>query len=116
VQFHAIHLYRVKAANGITGVEDGSLSCSSCHKTFGGKFDRETPRQTCANCHNGYAGKPAGQPVVEADKPNCTSCHVQHYYDDYRWGDLLTESAAEERKLVIDKNYIDAVRRSALPK
>jgi len=114
VQFHAIHLYRVKAAKGITGIEDGSLSCSSCHKTFGGKFDRETPRQTCANCHNGYAQQSANGLIVEAGNPNCTSCHVQHYYDDYRWGDLLTESAKDKRQRAIDRNYIEAVRRSAL--
>lgn len=116
VQFHAIHLYRVKAANGITGIEDGALSCSSCHKAFGGKFDRETPRRTCANCHDGNVEKSTRQLLVEADKPNCTSCHVQHYYDNYRWGDLLTEPAKDKRKRAIDKSYIDAVKRTALPR
>src|SRR6185369_14535076 len=33
VQFHSLHLYRVKATNGITGIEDGSMSCKSCHKS-----------------------------------------------------------------------------------
>ncbi len=114
VQFHAIHLYRVKAAPGITGIEDGTLSCSSCHHSFGGNFDRETPRQTCDNCHNGFIEARTNSLLVAADKPNCTSCHVQHYYDTYRWGDLLTESAESKRLRAIDRNYIDAVRRSAL--
>jgi hypothetical protein len=116
VQFHAIHLYRVKAPPGIIGIKDGTLSCSSCHKDFGDKFDRETPRQVCATCHNGFVEGRTGRSLVAADKPNCTSCHVQHYYDSYRWGDLLTESAKDKRQHASDKSYLDAVRRSALPK
>jgi hypothetical protein len=113
VQFHAIHLARVKVAGGITGDKDGSLSCSSCHQRFAGKFDRDTPRQTCAKCHNGYP-QGAEKSFVNADRPNCVSCHVQHYYDAYRWGDLLTQSAKEKRQAGIDNNYLDAVKQSAV--
>ena len=88
-------------------------SCSSCHQRFGGKFDRDTPRQTCAKCHNGYP-QGAEKSFVNADRPNCVSCHVQHYYDNYRWGDLLTQSAKEKRQAGIDKNYLDAVKQSAV--
>jgi hypothetical protein len=116
VQFHAIHLYRVKAAPGITGIEDGTLSCSSCHLNFGGKFDRETPRQTCDNCHNGFLERRTSRSFIAADKPNCTSCHVQHYYDSHRWGELLTESAHDNRRRAIDKTYVESVRQSALPR
>jgi len=113
VQFHAIHISRVKAVPGITGVKDGTLSCSSCHEFKNGKPDRETPRQTCDNCHNGFVDGRTGRAFVAAGRPNCTSCHVQHYYDSYRWGELLTETAQAKRLLAIDKNYIDAVRSSA---
>jgi hypothetical protein len=113
VQFHAIHISRVKAAPGITGVKDGTLSCSSCHEFSGGKPDRETPSGTCDNCHNGFVDGRTSRTFVAADKPNCVSCHVQHYYDSYRWGELLTEPAQAKRLLAIDTNYIDAVRRSA---
>src|SRR5712692_7393340 len=32
-QFHAVHLYRVKAIAGLQGNKEGELSCSSCHAT-----------------------------------------------------------------------------------
>ena len=32
-QFHAVHLYRVRAVAGLPGNKDGELSCSSCHAT-----------------------------------------------------------------------------------
>jgi hypothetical protein len=115
VQFHAIHLYRVKATGGIKGIKDGSLSCLSCHQDYGEKFDRETPREICGVCHNGYVDEQTKLTVIDAGKPNCTSCHVQHLYDAYRWGDLLTESAHEKRNHAIDQNYLEAVRRSAQP-
>lgn len=111
-QFHAIHFYRVKTAPGIREVKDGVLQCSSCHRSFGSNLDRHTPRETCAKCHNGYLDVRTGALLVAVDQPNCTSCHVQHYSDVHRWGDLLSEPEQEKRRRAIDKNYIDAVRRT----
>ena len=71
-QFHALHDQRVKLAPGLKGNTEGRLSCSSCHASFD-PLDRATPRTTCAACH------------VTNDKPNCTSCHVQHIKDPTRW-------------------------------
>ena len=71
-QFHALHDQRVKIAPGMKGNTERRLSCSSCHNSFE-PLDRTTPRTTCANCH------------VTNDKPNCTSCHVQHILDARRW-------------------------------
>jgi len=68
-QFHALHDQRVKVVAGIKGNAEGRLSCNSCHLTFD-PIDRTTPRHTCAACHS-----------TESGKPNCTSCHVQHIYD-----------------------------------
>jgi len=94
-QFHALHLYNVKASGSITGVteaEAGSppvLSCSSCHSTY---KDRESPRKTCGQCHSGSAD-PSGRAVIAAGAPNCVSCHVQHVKDKRHWNpDLLAES------------------------
>ena len=71
-QFHALHDQRVKLAPGLKGNTEGRLSCSSCHASFD-PLDRTTPRTTCAACH------------VSNDRPNCTSCHVQHIKDPTRW-------------------------------
>jgi hypothetical protein len=71
-QFHALHDQRVKLAPGLKGNTEGRLSCSSCHASFD-PLDRATPRTTCAACH------------VSNDRPNCTSCHVQHIKDPTRW-------------------------------
>jgi hypothetical protein len=114
-QFHAIHLTRVKIVTGIEDVKDGVLQCPSCHKRQGYDIDRDTPQQTCGKCHNGYIDPRTGQTLVALNRPNCVSCHVQHYYDSYRWGDLLTEPEQEKRKRAVDSNYREAVRRSALP-
>jgi hypothetical protein len=113
VQFHSVHLYRVRTTGGIIGIEDGSMSCKSCHKSFD-KLDRDTPRQLCAICHNGFLDERTNQMIVEAGKPNCSSCHVEHLYDVYRWGDLLTEPAAAKRKKAIDEKYLEAVKSSAV--
>jgi hypothetical protein len=84
-QFHALHVYRVRAAHGVTGVADAGpgstpvLSCSSCHRSFS-PLDRETPRQTCILCHSGPAWAAEGESIV-ARAPNCVSCHVQHVMD-----------------------------------
>ena len=87
-QFHAIHLYRVRAINGLAGNKEGELSCSSCHATRD-PIDLTTPRTTCAKCHNGQPDARAGHQVIAADKPNCTSCHVQHPKDQRHWNPSL---------------------------
>ncbi len=83
-QFHAVHLYRVRAIAGLPGNKDGELSCSSCH-AMRDPIDLTTPRTTCAKCHNGQSDPRAGRQVIAADKPNCTSCHVQHVKDKRHW-------------------------------
>lgn len=85
-QFHAVHLYRVKAVGGLAGNKSGELSCSSCHNSLN---DLATPRTTCAKCHNGQPDPRAGRQVIAADKPNCTSCHVQHTKDKRHWNPSL---------------------------
>jgi hypothetical protein len=77
-QFHALHDQRVKLAPGLKGNTEGRLSCSSCHASFD-PLDRTTPRTTCAACH------------VSNDRPNCTSCHVQHIKDPTRWNAPMIE-------------------------
>jgi hypothetical protein len=93
-QFHAMHVYNVKATGSITGVvgtEAGSppvLSCSSCHRTL---KDRETPRQTCGQCHTGSVDL-TGRIPIAAGAPNCVSCHVQHVKDKRHWNpDLIAQ-------------------------
>jgi hypothetical protein len=87
-QFHAVHLYRVRVIAGLPGNKDGELSCSSCHATRD-PIDLATPRTTCARCHNGQPDPRAGRQVIAADKPNCTSCHVQHVKDKRHWNPSL---------------------------
>jgi len=87
-QFHAIHLYRVRAVGGMPGNKEGELSCSSCHATRD-PIDLSTPRTTCAKCHNGQMDPRALRQVVAADKPNCTSCHIQHRLDKRHWNPSL---------------------------
>lgn len=82
-QFHTMHLHRVRAM-GLAGNKDGELTCSSCHASFD-PIDRTTPRTTCARCHQGQPDARAGRQVIAADKPNCTSCHVQHIKDKRHW-------------------------------
>jgi pSer/pThr/pTyr-binding forkhead associated (FHA) protein len=86
-QFHALHVQRVRA-NGLPGNTNGELSCSSCHKTFN-PIDRETPRTTCSKCHNGRVEPGTNRVLIAADKPNCTSCHVQHIKDKRHWNAAL---------------------------
>lgn len=87
-QFHILHVQRVRAVNGLAGDPQGRLSCSSCHKSFN-PIDRETPRQTCGGCHNGRVDSVTHRQVIAADKPNCTSCHVQHAKDKRHWNPSL---------------------------
>ncbi|CAN5139076.1 hypothetical protein BH18ACI2_BH18ACI2_19670 [soil metagenome] len=93
-QFHALHMHRVRASNGMPANESGEMSCSSCHKTFGANLDVETPRMTCAQCHNGKVDSQTQKIVLGPDAPNCNSCHVQHIKDKRHWNpSLLTEPA-----------------------
>jgi hypothetical protein len=58
-------------------------------------IDLTTPRTTCARCHNGQPDARAGHQVIASDKPNCTSCHVQHIKDKRHWHpELLSEPPA----------------------
>lgn len=86
-QFHALHVQRVRA-NGLPGNPNGELSCSSCHKTFN-PIDRETPGTTCGTCHNGRLELGTGRVLIAKDRPNCTSCHVQHVKDKRHWNASL---------------------------
>ncbi|HEX8180506.1 MAG TPA: FHA domain-containing protein [Pyrinomonadaceae bacterium] len=88
-QFHALHLYRVRAVGGLPGNTAGELSCSSCHKSWGASLDRTTPRQTCGICHNGYTDPATSRAVIAQDQPNCNSCHVQHVEDKRHWNPSL---------------------------
>jgi hypothetical protein len=87
-QFHGVHMYRVKAIGGVPGNKQGELSCSSCHNSFTPP-DLATPRTTCAKCHNGQPDPRAKHQVIASDKPNCTSCHVQHTRDKRHWNPNL---------------------------
>jgi len=78
----------VKAIGGIGGNSAGQLSCSSCHKSFT-PIDRVTPRRTCGVCHNGRKDPTTGETLIAADKPNCTSCHVQHVQSKKHWNPSL---------------------------
>lgn len=86
-QFHALHVQRVRAS-GLQGNPQGELSCSSCHKSFN-PIDRETPRTTCGNCHNGRVDLGTNRVLIAKNKPNCTSCHVQHVRDKRHWNPSL---------------------------
>jgi FHA domain len=88
-QFHALHIYRVRAVASIQGIKDEDagngmrvISCSSCHLSFT-PIDRETPRSTCIRCHNGQIFEPTSRSVQSASTLSCTSCHVQHIRDKH---------------------------------
>ena len=85
-QFHALHSERVRIVPGIQGNNLGQLSCSSCHRSFN-PIDREGPHATCGVCHNGLVEKGTNKVLIASDKPNCTSCHVQHIKDKKQWSD-----------------------------
>jgi FHA domain len=87
-QFHAVHMYRVRVVAGLKGNKEGELSCSSCHNTRD-PIDLVTPRTTCGKCHNGQNDPRIGRQVIAAEKPNCTSCHVQHVMDKRHWNPAL---------------------------
>jgi hypothetical protein len=92
VEFHALHLHRVRAVGGLKGNEAGELTCSSCHKSLGASLDRATPRTTCVACHAGLTDTQTGRAIIAADAPNCVSCHVQHAGDKRQWGASLLAS------------------------
>lgn len=98
-QFHAVHLFRLKAPEGMSADASNRVSCSTCHKSFE-PVDRESPYQTCAACHNGLIEE--NKVVIEPEKANCVSCHVQHPYSQNRWSEFLTDDAKNLRKRVID--------------
>ena len=87
-QFHALHVQRVRAG-GLAGNPEGELSCSSCHKSSN-PIDRETPRTTCGTCHNGRLELGTNRVIIAKDKPNCTSCHVQHVRDKRHWNPVVS--------------------------
>ena len=105
-QFHALHLYRVRAGSAFAANESGEMSCSSCHQSFS-PIDRETPRMTCGKCHN---GRTEGQlTLIAADAPNCTSCHVQHVKDKRHWNpSLLANSRQAALNPATGQNAISA--------
>ena len=100
-QFHAIHLYRLKPADGMKTNSSNRVSCSSCHEKFD-PIDRETPYQTCAKCHNGWTDQNTNRVLIAADQANCVSCHVQHPFEQNRWGAFLSDDAKAVRQKIID--------------
>jgi pSer/pThr/pTyr-binding forkhead associated (FHA) protein len=98
-QFHALHLYRVRAVAQIEGIKDEDagngmrvISCSSCHKSFS-PIDRVTPQTTCVRCHNNQIFEPASRSSVQGGSTvSCTSCHVQHIRDAH-WRPALFADA-----------------------
>jgi len=93
-QFHALHVQRVRTVPGLRGNAEGELSCSSCHKTFN-PIDRDSPRTTCAGCHNGRVDPKTKRTLIAADKPNCTSCHVEHIRGKGHWNQVLLANQTE---------------------
>jgi hypothetical protein len=87
-QFHALHVQRVRSGPGMPGNLQGELSCSSCHKSFN-PIDRITPKTTCSECHNGRVAQGSDRVLIAKDKPDCTSCHVQHVKDSRHWNPSL---------------------------
>ncbi|MBA2733237.1 MAG: FHA domain-containing protein [Acidobacteria bacterium] len=101
LQFHAIHVDRVRVVAGIEGIDDDSgvnkvLSCSSCHKTgyMGTNVDRTSPRASCARCHNAQVFNEPTRFAGGAETPSCTSCHVQHL-KDVHWAPSLLNLRTE---------------------
>ena len=88
LQFHKLHIYRVRASASIEGIKDEDagdgtriISCSSCHMSFV-PIDRVTPKTTCIRCHNGLIFEREVRSVRSATAISCTSCHVQHIRDE----------------------------------
>jgi hypothetical protein len=98
--FHTIHVYRLKAPEGVKGDRRGLVTCSSCHKSFD-PIDRTTPRETCAACHTNTGDATQRDARFAADSSNCISCHVQHPYSAGRWSEFLTDDAIDRRKTAV---------------
>lgn len=105
LQFHKLHIYRVRAIASIEGIKDiegledaGNgekvLSCSSCHKSFGVNIDRQTPRTTCIRCHNAQIFEPRPREIRATSLISCTSCHIQHIRDTH-WRPSLFADAPQ---------------------
>ena len=110
MEFHTLHMYRVKAPEGFAANSEGEMSCSSCHKSFvANNVDRATPASTCGKCHNGDRGGKF-EKVLNADQPNCISCHVQHTKGRREWGQTLLansdkpSAATDERSALYKSN------------
>ena len=99
--FHAVHISRLTPPAGMKADASGAMSCSSCHKSYD-PIDRETPKQMCATCHNGYVDRQTNRVLISNDRPNCVSCHIQHYYDKNRWRNFLTSSTEARRAAEMD--------------
>jgi len=96
LQFHGLHVDRVRAVAGVDGISDAGgtarlLSCGSCHKSgyMGADVDRTFPRTTCARCHNTRVFEEISNSAAGAETPSCSSCHVQHVKDVNRATSLL---------------------------
>jgi hypothetical protein len=89
--FHALHVYRVRSVGSMLSDDEGKMQCTSCHKFEGLKADTETPRTRCAICHSGKIDTQNQSVLIEPDKPNCTSCHVQHVKDKRLWSGSLVD-------------------------
>ena len=98
--FHTIHVYRLKAPEGMKGDRRGLVTCSTCHKSFD-PLDRDTPRETCAACHTNSGDVSARDARFTSGQANCISCHVQHPYSAGRWSEFLTTDALERRKVAV---------------
>lgn len=96
-QFHTVHVYRLKAPEGVKSDKRGLLSCSSCHTSFGENVDRVAPRETCAVCHT-TADAANRDARFGSSSVNCISCHVQHPYSGNRWSEFMTDDAINRRK------------------
>ena len=111
-QFHALHLYRVRAIGGLRGNRAGEMDCFSCHTSWAGTLDRATPRKTCAVCHDGYVDPVTKQTVIPADKPNCNSCHVQHVEDKRHWNPSLFSQPQQATGNVLTTNDVSLLAQS----
>ncbi len=99
-EFHTIHVYRLKAPEGVKGDKSGFVSCSSCHKSFK-PLDVETPKETCAVCHTTPTDAADRDKRFVKGSVNCISCHVQHPYSATRWNEFLTEDALNRRRVAV---------------
>ena len=97
-QFHTVHVYRLKAPEGVKGDKRGLVSCSSCHKSFD-PIDRTTPRQTCAVCHHTTRldDRPRRAVWLASGKLHFVPCpaSVQRHG---RWSEFLTDDAVKTKK------------------